>query len=220
MRNTTRVAAAQHAGRVGQDVGPTLEHEGHDAERRADQLDREVLLRHALEHLPAPARRVDPAAQPFDHPAAHGVRRDEPGRRAAAALCIARSSWLASSTSAQTASDSRRAAKCSKKRDSTASGARLTSPNADRATADRLVDEPPFGRGDEQHLLARLDHRQRVAGPKALGHVVWNRDQAVATAQQLRALGQRGQRGGLRHGVMLVAAARVVKALRGQCLTG
>ena len=78
-----RVAGAQHAGGVGEHVGPALEDEPDDAERRAAGLD--ASSRRARRVPTGASRRSGespPAAQAGDHVAAHRSRQHEPGRRA------------------------------------------------------------------------------------------------------------------------------------------
>ena len=110
------VAGAQHAGGVGEHVGPALEHEADHAERRPARLDRPPVVVDAVDRLVAPQVGVAPTAQAA-----------RPCRRASSAS--ARAGWSSArqprpwrrrrrwprGSGPATSSSARRPANCSKK---------------------------------------------------------------------------------------------------------
>ncbi len=81
-----RVAAAQHACRVGKYVGPAREYEADHAERRGQRLQGPAVVIEPLDDPAAGRRCVAPFQQAGDHVGAHLRRHGEPGRGPAARL--------------------------------------------------------------------------------------------------------------------------------------
>ena len=79
-----RVAGAHHAGRVGEHVRASFEHEPDDAERRTSDVDGPPLVGPGLDDAIAGAGSVAPRAQPGDHVGPHLRRQLEARRRATA----------------------------------------------------------------------------------------------------------------------------------------
>ena len=78
------VAAPDHPGGVGEDIGPALEHEPDHAQRGHQLVDRPAGMLHPLQQPVARRLGVAPHSQGGDHVGPHGVRRQQSGRGATA----------------------------------------------------------------------------------------------------------------------------------------
>ncbi len=137
-----RVAAADHAARIGEHVRPALEHEAHDPERRPPEFDRPTVVLHRPHDLRPPRLLVAPDQQTGHHVAPHGVGECESGRRPLRARGPPRRrrGWPRRSARTLRSSASRRA-NSSKNAEIARSSHRARSANAPVAASTACVDQ-------------------------------------------------------------------------------